>query len=113
MPPTLFHAVSDRDFGPAQSSIQALYNQARLVPGHEQVIWIIGVDDGRIETLSISGGCHAIVGPAHAPVCGLPETDSRAANAGGIKDWRLSIRASRNGEASCCPHSPRLRRSQY
>jgi len=41
---SLFHAVSDRRFGPVQPSVQALNNQARPVPAHEQVIRIIGID---------------------------------------------------------------------
>ncbi len=96
----MFHAVSDRDFRPVPSSVKALNNQAPLMPGHEQMIWIIGIDDGRIETLPISARRHAIVGPAHAAVRGFPETNSGAANAGRIKDWRLSIRTSCNGEPS-------------
>ena len=46
----MLHAVSDRDFRPVPSSVKALNNQAPLLPGHEQMIWIIGIDDGRIET---------------------------------------------------------------
>src|SRR5262249_23639026 len=97
---TLFHAVSHRDCGPVPSSVDALDNQAHVVPGHEQMTWIIGVDDGRIEILPICAGCYAIVSPAHAPVRGFPQPKAGTANACRIKDWRLSIRASRNGEPS-------------
>src|SRR5207244_9508975 len=37
---------------------------------------------------------------AHAPVSGFPETNPGTANASRIKDWRLSIRTSRNGKPS-------------
>ena len=64
------------------------------------MIWIIRIDDRRIETLPVSARRHAMVGPAHAPVRGFPETDAGAADAGRIKDWRLSIRTSSDGEPS-------------
>jgi hypothetical protein len=30
--------------------------------------WIIGIDDGRVKTLSISAGRYKIVGPAYASI---------------------------------------------
>ena len=100
VPLTMLHAVSDRDFGPVPPSVKALNNQAPLMSGHEQMIWIIGIDDGWIESLAVPARRHAIVGPTHAAVRRFPETDSGAANAGRIKDWRLSIRTACNGEPS-------------
>src|SRR5277367_3440230 len=64
------------------------------------MIWIIGIDDGRVKILTIATRRHAIVGPAHASVGGFPETNAGAANADRIKNWRLSVRTSRNGEPS-------------
>src|SRR6185369_10806686 len=41
----MLHAVSNRDLGPVQSSVETLNNQAPLMPRHQQMICIIGIDD--------------------------------------------------------------------
>ena len=103
----LFHAVSHRDCGPTASSVGALNDQAHVVPGHEQMIRIVGINDGRIEILPISAWRHAGVGPTHTAIRRFPETKAGAAYARRVKDRRLSIRTSRNGEPSrsACPGS--------
>jgi hypothetical protein len=63
-------------------------------------MWIVRIDDGRVEILPISARRHAIFGPAYAAVRGFPEAKASAAYASRIKDWGLSIRTSRNGESS-------------
>src|ERR1700741_3560115 len=42
----VFHAVRSGNLGPTHSSVQALNDQARLMSSHEQMMRIIGIDNG-------------------------------------------------------------------
>src|SRR5271154_4608677 len=42
----LLHTGSRWHLGPVPSPVHALNNQALLVPGHDQMIWIVVIDDG-------------------------------------------------------------------
>lgn len=78
---TLIHAVRDRDCRPMSSFIKALNNRAPLMPGHEQMIWILGIDDGRVRNPGSPRQAPHDSWSTHAAIVRFPESYSGAAYA--------------------------------